>query len=396
MGLNNTPNSNRLHIGIFGRTNSGKSSLINALTNQDIALVSHVAGTTTDPVYKSMEINGIGPCVFIDTAGFDDDGILGTKRIEMTERVIDKTDMAIMIINDTDISEEKNWYDKLIKNKIPVIFAVNKIDILENTKNIKNIVKENFKKDIIEISAKDGTGIEKIRQELIRQLPESYNLDSIVAHLVNPKDVVMLVMPQDIQAPKGRLILPQVQTIRDLLDNKCIVISVTTEYIDDALRALSKAPKLIITDSQVFKAVYDKKPEESLLTSFSVLFAALKGDIEEFVKGSKAIDSLTEKSRVLIAEACTHAPLSEDIGREKIPNMLRKKIGEELRIDVVSGVDFPEDLSKYDLIIHCASCMFNKKYVLSRINKAKEKGVPISNYGIVIAKMVGILDKIKI
>lgn len=396
MGLNNTPNSNRLHIGIFGRTNSGKSSLINALTNQDIALVSHVAGTTTDPVYKSMEINGIGPCVFIDTAGFDDDGILGTKRIEMTEKVMDKTDMAIMIINDTDISEEKNWYDKLIKNKIPVIFAVNKIDILENTKNIKNIVKENFKKDIIEISAKNGTGIEKIRQELIRQMPESYNLDSIVAHLVNPKDVVMLVMPQDIQAPKGRLILPQVQTIRDLLDNKCIVISVTTEYIDDALRALSKAPKLIITDSQVFKAVYDKKPEESLLTSFSVLFAALKGDIEEFVKGSKAIDSLTEKSRVLIAEACTHAPLSEDIGREKIPNMLRKKIGEELKIDVVSGVDFPEDLSKYDLIIHCASCMFNKKYVLSRINKAKEKGVPISNYGIVIAKMVGILDKIKI
>lgn len=396
MGLNNTPNSNRLHIGIFGKRNSGKSSLINAITNQDIALVSDIAGTTTDPVYKAMEINGIGPCVFIDTAGFDDYGVLGDKRVEMTEKVIDKTDIAIMIINDTNISEEKSWYNKLNKNKIPVIFVVNKIDILENINDIKKVVKESFNKDTIEISAGNRIGIEKIRQELIRQLPESYNLDSIVGHLVNPKDVVMLVMPQDIQAPKGRLILPQVQTIRDLLDNKCIVVSVTTDNIDDALSALSKPPKLIITDSQVFKTVYEKKPKESLLTSFSVLFAALKGDIEEFVKGSKAIDSLTENSRVLIAEACTHAPLSEDIGREKIPNMLRKKIGEGLRIDVVSGVDFPEDLSEYDLIIHCASCMFNKKYVLSRINKAREKGVPISNYGIVIAKMVGILDKIKI
>lgn len=396
MGLNNTPNSNRLHIGIFGKRNSGKSSLINAITNQDIALVSDIAGTTTDPVYKAMEINGIGPCVFIDTAGFDDDGILGAKRVEMTEKVIDKVDIAIMIINDTNTSEEKDWYNKLNKNKVPVIFVVNKIDILENIDDIKQAVKQCFNKDIIELSASNKIGIEKIKQELIRQLPESYNIDSIVGHLVNPEDLVMLVMPQDIQAPKGRLILPQVQTIRDLLDNKCIVISVTTDNIDCALAALSKPPKLIITDSQVFKTVYEKKPEESLLTSFSVLFAALKGDIEEFVKGSKAIDSLTESSRVLIAEACTHAPLSEDIGREKIPNMLRKKIGEGLRIDVVNGVDFPEDLSKYDLIIHCASCMFNKKYVLARINKAKEKGVPISNYGIVIAKMVGILDKIKI
>lgn len=396
MGLNNTPNSNRLHIGIFGKRNSGKSSLINAVTNQDIALVSDIAGTTTDPVYKAMEINGIGPCVFIDTAGFDDNGALGTKRVEMTEKVIDKTDIAIMIINDTDISEEKEWYAKLSKNKIPVIFAVNKIDILENVNDIKKTVKENFDKDIVEISANEKIGIDKIRQELIRYLPESYNLDSIVGHLVKPKDLVMLVMPQDIQAPKGRLILPQVQTIRDLLDNKCIVVCVTTENIDDALNSLANPPKLIITDSQVFKTVYEKKPEESLLTSFSVLFAALKGDIEEFVSGADAIDLLNENSRVLIAEACTHAPLSEDIGREKIPNMLRKKIGEGLRIDVVSGVDFPEDLSGYDLIIHCASCMFNKKYVLSRINRAKEKGIPISNYGIVIAKMVGILDKIKI
>lgn len=394
MGLNNTPNSNRVHIGIFGKRNSGKSSLINAITNQDIALVSDVAGTTTDPVYKAMEINGIGPCVFIDTAGFDDEGILGAKRVEMTSKVIEKTDIAIMIINDTDIVEETKWNDKLTKNKIPVIFVVNKVDVLANIDDIKKVVKNSFNKDLIEVSTVTKTGIDKIREELIRCLPEGFNLDTIVGHLVKPKDVVMLVMPQDIQAPKGRLILPQVQTIRDLLDNKCIVVSTTTENLDDALNALSNPPKLIITDSQVFKIVYEKKPEESLLTSFSVLFAALKGDIKEFVSGANAIDLLNENSRVLIAEACTHAPLSEDIGREKIPNMLRKKIGENLKIDFTSGVDFPEDLSKYDLIIHCAACMFNKKYVLTRINRAKEQGIPITNYGITIAKMVGILDKI--
>ncbi len=394
MGLNNTPNSNRLHIGIFGKRNSGKSSLINAITNQDIALVSHIAGTTTDPVYKAMEINGIGPCVFIDTAGFDDEGDLGDKRVEMTNKVIDKTDIAIMIINDTDIYKENIWHDKLIKNKIPVIFVVNKVDILTNINDIKALVKESFNKDIIEVSANTKLGIDKIKEELIRCLPEGFNLDSVVGHLVKPNDIVMLVMPQDIQAPKGRLILPQVQTIRDLLDNKCIVIATTTENIDDALKSLVKPPKLIITDSQVFKTVYEKKPKESLLTSFSVLFAALKGDICEFIAGANAIDSLNENSRILIAEACTHAPLSEDIGREKIPNMLRKKMGENLKIDVVSGVDFPDDLKSYNLIIHCASCMFNKKYVLSRINKAKEQNVPITNYGIVIAKLAGILDKI--
>ncbi len=396
MGLNSTPNSNRLHIGIFGKRNSGKSSLINSITNQNIALVSDVAGTTTDPVYKAMEINGIGPCVFIDTAGFDDEGDLGVKRVEMTNKVIDKTDIAIMIINDTDIYKEIIWHDKLIKNKIPVIFVVNKVDILTNVNDIKALVKESFNKNIIEVSVNTKLGIDRIKEELIRCLPEGFNLDSIVGHLVKSNDVVMLVMPQDIQAPKGRLILPQVQTIRDLLDNKCIVIATTTENIDDALKALVKPPKLIITDSQVFKTVYEKKPKESLLTSFSVLFAALKGDIYEFIAGANAIDSLNENSRILIAEACTHAPLSEDIGREKIPNMLRKKIGENLKIDVVSGVDFPEDLKSYDLIIHCASCMFNKKYVLSRINKAKEQNVPITNYGIVIAKMVGILEKITV
>lgn len=396
MGLNSTPNSNRLHIGIFGKRNSGKSSLINSITNQNIALVSDVAGTTTDPVYKAMEINGIGPCVFIDTAGFDDEGGLGVKRVEMTNKVIDKTDIAIMIINDTDIYKEIIWHDKLIKNNIPVIFVVNKVDILTNVNDIKALVKESFNKNIIEVSANTKLGIDRIKEELIRCLPEGFNLDSIVGHLVKSNDVVMLVMPQDIQAPKGRLILPQVQTIRDLLDNKCIVIATTTENIDDALKALVKPPKLIITDSQVFKTVYEKKPKESLLTSFSVLFAALKGDIYEFIAGANAIDSLNENSRILIAEACTHAPLSEDIGRAKIPNMLRKKIGENLKIDVVSGVDFPEDLKSYDLIIHCASCMFNKRYVLSRINKAKEQNVPITNYGIVIAKMVGILEKITV
>jgi [FeFe] hydrogenase H-cluster maturation GTPase HydF len=244
------------------------------------------------------------------------------------------------------------------------------------------------------VSAKTGEGIQKIRERLIRSLPEDYEKPDIVGHLVQPKDLVLLVMPQDIQAPKGRLILPQVQTIRDLLDHKALVVSCTTDCLDATLSALAYPPKLIITDSQVFKTVYEKKPKESLLTSFSVLFAEYKGDIEAFVSGAKAIDNLTEESHVLIAEACTHAPLTEDIGREKIPRLLRQKVGNGLTIDMVSGTDFPNDLSKYDLIIHCGACMFNRKYVLSRVEHAREQKVPITNYGVAIAKLMGILDKI--
>lgn len=394
MSLNNTPRANRLHIGIFGKRNSGKSALINALTNQDIALVSDVAGTTTDPVYKSMEIHGIGPCVFIDTAGFDDVGELGIMRVEKTKSAMEKTDIAIVVFSDNKIDEELSWVEELKHRKTPIIAIVNKADILTNTEELCEHIIKVCKITPIIVSAKAKTGIDKIQQEIMRLLPEDFEARSITGSLAEEGDLVLLVMPQDIQAPKGRLILPQVQTLRELLDKKCIVLSATTDKLDDALRSLSKPPKLIITDSQVFKTVYEKKPKESKLTSFSVLFAGYKGDIDYFMKSAYAIEKLTEDSKILIAEACTHAPLTEDIGREKLPRMLRKKIGEKLTCNIVSGTDFPQDLSSYDLIVHCGACMFNRKYVISRENMAKNQGVPMSNYGVVMAYLSGILDKI--
>lgn len=394
MSLQDTPRSNRLHIGIFGKRNSGKSSLINALTNQNIAIVSDIAGTTTDPVYKSMEIHGIGPCVFIDTAGFDDTGEIGRLRVSQTRKAMEKTDIAIMLFGDEVTDAEKEWVEELKRKKIPVIAVINKIDVIDNAEELKKSVEESCEMSVIMVSALTKEGVDSIRKELIRSLPADYESESIVADLVKSDDVVLLVMPQDIQAPKGRLILPQVQVIRELLDRKCIVISVTTDRLEGALDSLKQPPKLIITDSQVFKTVYEKKPAESMLTSFSVLLAGYKGDLDYFIRGAKAIEGLTENSRVLIAEACTHAPLTEDIGREKLPRMLRGRIGEGLRVDIVSGADFPEDVSGYDLIIHCGGCMFNRKYVLSRIERARAAGVPMSNYGVVIAYLSGILDKI--
>lgn len=394
MSLTNTPSANRLHIAIFGKRNSGKSSLINAITGQEIALVSDVAGTTTDPVYKAMEIHGIGPCMLIDTAGFDDTGKLGEQRVEKTRQAMDKTDVAIVLFGDCYTDHEQRWVEELNKRKIPVIAVINKGDLLENIPEISQHVWEKFGLKPIVTSALSRSGIRELIDQLIRALPEDFEQKSITAHLVHKDDVVLLVMPQDIQAPKGRLILPQVQTIRDLLDNKCVVVSTTTDELDTALAALAKPPALIITDSQAFSTVYSKKPPESRLTSFSVLFAAYKGDLAEFVQGAAAIGSLTEHSRVLIAEACTHAPLQEDIGRVKIPRALRKRFGEGLRVDLVSGPDFPDDLTPYDLVIHCGACMFNRKHVLTRVELAREQKVPITNYGVALAYLTGILDKI--
>lgn len=394
MSLTDTPRSNRLHIGIFGKRNSGKSALINALTNQQIALVSDVAGTTTDPVYKSMEIHGIGSCVFIDTAGFDDVGELGQMRVSQTKKAMEKTDIALVVFTDNEIKKELHWISQLKERKTPIIALINKADILKSADELRRFIAEKSGLNPIVVSAKNKAGMKKIQEEIIRLLPEDYEDRSITGDLVQNGDVVLLVMPQDIQAPKGRLILPQVQTLRELLDKKCIVLSITTDKLDEALDSLSKPPKLIITDSQVFKTVYEKKPEESKLTSFSVLFANYKGDIDYFAKSAYAVEKLTENSKVLIAEACTHVPLTEDIGREKIPRMLRKKVGEKLTCDVVSGTDFPEDLSQYDLVIHCGACMFNRKYVISRLNAAQDQGVPMSNYGVIIAYLSGILDKI--
>ena len=394
MSLNNTPSANRLHVALFGRRNSGKSSLINALTGQDTALVSDIPGTTTDTVSKAMEIQGIGPCLFIDTPGFDDEGELGEMRIIRTLKAIEQTDIALLLCEDEAHEEEKKWMKQLEEKNIPVILLLNKADIRKDiAPTLLRIEKDCGQKPLV-ISAKERTGIKKIHQAILEKLSADFGQQTITGNLVKEGDLVLLVMPQDIQAPKGRLILPQVQTMRELLDKKCLVMSCTTDQIASTLQALSRPPKLIITDSQVFHTVYEQKPADSLLTSFSVLMAGYKGDIHYYIEGASAIDCLTPQSRVLIAEACTHASATEDIGRVKLPRMLRKKIGEELQIDIVAGTDFPEDLTPYHLIIHCGACMFNRKYVLNRIDNARKQQIPMTNYGVAIAHLNGILDKI--
>lgn len=397
--LNQTPRAERVHIAFFGRRNSGKSSLINAFAGHKVALVSDVAGTTTDPVYKSMEIHGVGPCVLIDTAGYDDEGVLGEMRVEMTRRVLQEADVAVLLISsDTDpadaLAMEREWVAAMKEGGTPVLCILSRGDLRRDNAALAASVREKLGLETESVSVMDEGVTERLRLLLLRLLPETLFARSIASHLVEPGDTVLLVMPQDIQAPKGRLILPQVQTIRDLLDGSCVVISVTADRIDSALAALKEPPALIITDSQVFPLVYQKKPAESALTSFSVLMAAYKGDINAFVAGAEAVDGLQETSRVLIAEACTHAPMEEDIGRVKIPAMLKKRFGPGIRVDMVSGKDLPADLSVYDLIVHCGACMFNRQYVLSRIAAAHAAGVPITNYGTLIAKITGILDKV--
>lgn len=435
--MNETPSANRIHIGVFGRTNCGKSTLINKWTGQSVSITSDVKGTTTDPVYKAMEINPIGPCVIIDTPGFDDNTELGQLRVEKTKYVIDKADIAVVVISAElflgqitrenvngssvcklgdvlDFSSEKKYLELIKNHKTPVLIAINKIDIIKSDllDMMCNIIRETIKykidgitdNDIVFLSAKEGKGIDEITEYLILRKDTLLNEYSILRELVHSGDSVMLVMPQDIQAPVGRLILPQVQTIRELLDKKCIVTSTTADEFTDALEMLKSPPKLIITDSQVFPYVFENKSKESLLTSFSILMAAQKGDIDYFVNSARVLDELNAKSRVLVAECCTHVPLNEDIGRIKIPNMLKKKYGESICVDFVSGSDFENRIrdiidvesnkNYYDLIIHCGACMYNRKYVLSRISIAKEVGIPMTNYGVAIAKMSGILDNV--
>ncbi len=397
MSLNNTPRSNRVHIGIFGRRNAGKSSLINALTGQNLAIVSDTPGTTADPVYKSMELHPIGPVVFIDTAGIDDEGDLGQLRVAKTEDVITRTDVAILVADclNADFECEKVWLDHLDKAGIPVITVLNKIDEAAGKSSADAFA------SAIRVSAKTGEGIDQLREAITNAVPEDYMQERILGELLEDGSLVMLVMPQDIQAPKGRLILPQVQTLRELLDRKCSVMSTTADGFAKALDALNRAPDLIITDSQCFHEVHQKKPERSALTSFSILMAAAKGDLSVFLDGVSAIDASLNCAegrdfRVLIAEACTHVPLAEDIGTVKIPKLLREAFGGRAVITNVRGNDFPdaEGLKQYDLIIHCGACMFNRRHVMNRIAAARKAGVPITNYGVFLAKMAGILDKV--
>ncbi len=393
-----SPRGSRLHIGIFGRRNAGKSSLINALTGQDLAIVSSERGTTADPVFKSMEFHPIGPVVFIDTAGFDDEGELGSKRVDKTREMVDRTDIAIVVTEagakDTEI--EERWIKDLESRDIPVITVTNKIDLVDSAGASSE--NERTAKDPIAVSAVTGEGMDELRRAIVELSKKADSGDDLLGDLVKGGELVLLVMPQDIQAPKGRLILPQVQTIRALLDKKCSVVSATADGFRRALKELSRAPDLIITDSQCFGQVWEERPRESPLTSFSILMAQAKGDIEVFIDGAKAIDDLAPNPRILIAEACTHVPQGEDIGTVKIPRMLRKLFGENVEITGVRGNDFPgvEELASYDLVIHCGACMFNRRHVMSRIADSKEAGTPITNYGVFLAKMNGILDKISI
>lgn len=391
-GLNQTPGANRLHIGFFGKRNSGKSSLINAFVNQDVSIVSSEAGTTTDPVYKAMEIHGLGPCLLIDTAGFDDLGTLGKQRIDKTKKASEKIDIAIILFNDENIEQELTWYNYFNDKHIPTIFVISKIDQGVND-NLNRLIFNHTKKEPLLISSTTKQGILELKEALINNLPTDYEKESITGNLVKSGDLVLLVMPQDIQAPKGRLILPQVQVLRELLDKKCQVISVTTDQMLNALANLNKDPDLVITDSQVFKYVDENISKESKLTSFSVLMAGYKGDLRYYINSVKILENLSNDSRILIAECCSHAPLSEDIGRVKIPRLLKKRYP-QINIDVVSGTDFPDDLTNYDLVITCGGCMFNRRYIMSRINRAKEQDVAMTNYGIFIAYVNNILDRV--
>lgn len=392
MSLLSTPRSDRLHIGVYGKRNVGKSSLINAITGQSVAVVSDVAGTTTDLVHKAMEIHGLGPVVFVDTPGLDDEGALGDLRVRRTRDSATRIDAALLVLTAAP-DVEADWVTDFVERGVPVIAVVNKADELGDAEEVRAQVERRFGIQPVVVSARTGDNLAAIREALLCELPDD-EPTSITGALAQPGDLVLLVMPQDIQAPKGRLILPQVQTLRDLLDKGCVVVSCTTDQLEVTLATLARAPELIITDSQVFPQVWARKPARSLLTSFSVLFASHKGDIDTFVAGARAIGGLTARSRVLIAESCTHAPLEEDIGRVKIPALLRRRFGESVTVDVIAGPDPLPDLNAYDLVIHCGGCMFTRRHVLARIDEATQAGVPITNYGITIAYLSGILDSI--
>ena len=384
----------RTHIAILGRCNAGKSTLINRLTGQDVSIVSGVRGTTTDPVQKAMEINGLGASILIDTPGIDDDTLLGSERVARIGKVLDKTDIAIVLFTDAPCDAEMSLIEECRAREIPVIAALAHIDRIADYPTLQTTLSQRLECKVTGISALTGEGIETLMNDIVALRATEERL--ITKDFCQAGDSALLVMPQDKSAPKGRLIQPQVQTIRELLDRGCTPICCTPDRMEQALATLAAPPRLIITDSQAFEEVYRLKPEASVLTSFSILFARYKGDIRLFVEGAKALEKITASSRILIAEACAHTPQHEDIGRVKLPRLLRKRFGETLQINIVSGADYPDDLTPYDLVIHCGACMFNRKHVLSRINRARQQGVSITNYGVILAALTGILDRVRV
>ncbi len=384
----------RLHISIFGKTNVGKSSFLNKITGQSVSIVSDIKGTTTDVVEKSAELFPIGPVVFLDTAGIDDDTILSEKRIKKTLNVLNRTDVAILIITPDGLTDyDKNLIIKFNELDIPFMVVVNKSDL--NTVSEQKLSEiQNYTKHIIQISAaKDSNLVDVFVSALVKLVPEDFvSTQSILGDIINPTDIVVLVTPIDKEAPKGRLILPQVQTIRDILDNKCIAVVTQVDNLQKTLESLNCTPKLVVTDSQAFKEVNEILPDNIPLTSFSILFARLKGDLNTFKKGAYAISDLKQNDKVLILESCTHHAIDDDIARVKIPKLIEKKLGYRPNFEYKTGHDFP-DISEYKLIIHCGACMTNRKEVLSRILIANKNNIPITNYGIAISYCLDILER---
>lgn len=395
--MTETSRSNRCHITIFGRRNVGKSSLLNRLAGQDVSIVSSVAGTTTDVVWKNIELPGIGAAVIGDTAGFDDTGIVGEMRVAASRKVLSRTDIALLLLGDDphDASFENEWIKAIKAHGIPFMLIMNKCDAEGSEVRLKewqDVLDDN----VIPFSAITGEGLTSLIDRMARCYRNDDDYDDITYTLVRSGDIVVLVMPQDSSAPKGRLIQPQVLTLRNLLDKHCIPLCCAPEELPQLLGSLTVPPQLVITDSQLFAEVERVTPPGTKLTSFSVLMARHKGDIDAFLKGAEVLRSLGPDARILIAEACSHVPQNEDIGRVKLPRMLRAKLGEGISIDIVSGNDFPDDLAGYDLVIHCGACMFNRRAVMSRVRQAKAQGVPITNYGIAIATLSGIIDRITV
>lgn len=392
--MSDTARSNRFHIGVFGRRNTGKSSLVNAIAKQQVSIVSDVAGTTTDVVWKNIELPGVGAAIIADTAGYDDEGVLGGMRVKRTMQVAQRIDLALIIVsgNPHDATFEIEWIEMFRKATIPSLILFGRCD--ESDSETIELWRQKLTRNILPVSAKNMTGINVLLKQIADIYKKDDNFEDITEGLVEKGDTVVLVMPQDAQAPKGRLIQPQVITLRNLLDKHCLALCCAPEELEQMLGNLSSPPSFIITDSQVFAQVKALTPPQTKLTSFSVLMARYKGDIEVFRAAADVLVNLPSNARILIAEACSHIPQNEDIGRVKLPRMLRKRLGEDITIDVVGGNDFPDDLTPYDIIIHCGACMFTRRHVMSRIRRANAQHIPITNYGIAIAALTGILDRV--